>query len=121
MKWLVYAFVLHVVGSLRTGGVGRLRYHKHVPMESVVWSENNFPQSSAAYVLEVDGVPKAALLVNGGGSEPAVATRMIYDVSDDALQTIEYLPTFRFLVHNYVKQIDLTHLPHDERVQFLVM
>ena len=87
-------------------------------MENVVWSENNFPKDVPAYIFTVNGLPKAALLVNE--SETTVASRMIYDVSDP-INTVQYFPAFRSLVHQYFNNIDLTYLPHDERDQFLML
>lgn len=114
----VMLLVFTVVGSMRPAVVGRLRYCTRIPMENVVWSENNFPVNTPAYVYEVNGNARAALLVNKTAT--TIATRMVYDTSN-GLETIQHLPSFRSLVHKYVKELDLTHLPHDERVQFLAL
>lgn len=106
-----------VVAESLTPSVGRLRLYDRIPMENVVWSERNFSLNAAAYVFEVNGNPKVALLLRDS-SDGRVVTRMVYDVSDHQ-DTMTYFPTFRSLIHKHVKQIDLTHLPHDERVQFL--
>jgi hypothetical protein len=105
-----------LVASTRPVPVGRLRYCTKIPLENVVWSQSDFSVDMPAYVYEVNGNARAALLVDP--SEPTTATRMIYDVSN-GLPMLEHFPTFRLLVHKYVRDINLTHLPHDERVQFL--
>lgn len=114
----VQVSVLTIVASLQLPATGRLVYRKKVPMENVVWSENDFLRDSPVYVFMVNGNPKAALLMNG--NESNVATRMIYDTSN-VQDTTDYFPPFRALIYNHVKEIDITRLSDDERIQFLML
>lgn len=111
--------LLHVTAASPSIVVGRLRYVPCIAADAVGGWSGHVSDNTPAFVFEVEGKPCATLLVKKTPTT-TVATRMIYDATN-VLETVEYFPMFRALVHKHIKDIDLTHLPEDERLQFLCL